>query len=154
MEAHPLFAGAGMQSLCCGLLDGKHDLRNAGSRPQGSTEAGGLYVGPMHMVVMEHVGGSTGQSGWSKGAREKVREAIQKLHDAALVFGDLRTPNVMFPGDKAFLINFEWAGNAGEARYPRNLSRSVKWPEKAEELEMKPIFMDHDWFMFNQLFPE
>ena len=158
VEAHKVLASAGMapRLLYCGLLDGKTDIRSAESHPQGSTKLGGLHVGPMRMVVMEHVEGKTAdeEHTWPRDARDKTAKAIQTLHDASLVFGDLRAPNVMFSGNEVFLIDFDWAGKVDEARYPRNLSRSVRWPEEAEELEMKPILMDHDWFMLDQLFPK
>ena len=54
----------------------------------------------------------------------------------------------MSSGDKVFPVDFYWAGRVNEARYPRNLSTRVKWPGKAAELEMQPILMDHDRFMF------
>ena len=60
----------------------------------------------------------------------------------------------MFSGGEVLLIDFDWAGKVNEARYPRNLSRSVRWPGEVEELEMKPILMDHDLFMPDQPFPE
>ena len=63
-----------------------------------------------------------------------------------------RGPNVMFSKGEVFLIDFDWAGKKGEAQYPRNLSRQVKWPEKAEELEMKPIESNHDITMLDRLF--
>jgi len=158
VEAHQLLADAGMapRLLYCGLLDGKNDVRNTGSPVQGSTKPGGLYVGPIRMVVMEHTEGKTAEeeSTWPNDAREKIETAIQKLHNSQLVFGDLRGPNVVFSGGSVFLIDFDWAGRVNEARYPRNLSRRVKWPRKAEELEMKPILMDHDLFMLDQLFPK
>ena len=155
--AHELLAKEGMapKLLYCGLLDGNDDVRNTKSRARGSTETGGLYVGPPRMVVMEYIDGETmvdPSSALPKDAREQIKNAIQKLHDAKFVFGDLRSPNVMFSKDKAFLIDFDWAGEENETRYPRHLSRRVKWPKMAEELEMKPIESDHDITMLNQLF--
>jgi hypothetical protein len=157
VEAHQLLADAGMapRLLYCGLLDGKNDVRNTGNCAQGSIKRGGLYVGLMRMVVMEHINGKTAdKSARPKNAREKTEKAIKKLHDAQFVFGDLRGSNVMFSGDDVFLIDFDWAGKADEARYPRNLSSGVTWPGKAEELEMQPILKDHDLFMLDQLFPK
>jgi len=144
------------QLLYCGSLDGKTDVRDAESRALGSIKLCGLYDGPMRMVVMEHIEGNTAdkEPTWPKDARERIEKAIRKLHDAELVFGDLRAPNVMFSGKKVFLIDFDWAGKVNEARYPRNLSSVVKWPGKAVELEMKPILKDHDLFMLDQLFAE
>ena len=142
--------------LYCGLLNGEDDVRNAGSRARGIIKTGGLYCGPIRMVVMEHIEGDTVDkvSAPPKNAREKTEETIQKLHDAQLVFGNLRPSNVMLSWDKLFLIDFDWAGRLNEARYPMTLPRNVRWPREARELEMKPILMDHDWFMLDQLFPK
>jgi len=150
VEAHQLLADAGMapRLLYCGLLDGECDVRNAGSFTQVSP--GGLYACPVDMVVMEYIEGDTVDkaSVLPKDIREKAEKAIQKLHDAQLVFGDLRAVNVMVSGDKVFLIDFDWAGKVNEARYPLYLSRSLKWPKEAEELEMEYILMDHDRFIY------
>ena len=88
-----------------------------------------------------------------KDIREKT-EVIQKLHDAQLGFAGLRAPNVMVSGDEVFLIDFDWAGKVNEARYPLNLSRSVKWPKEAKELEMEYILLDHGRFVLDKLFSE
>jgi len=157
VDAHQLLANAGMapRLLYCGLLDGRNDVRTAGSHAGGRTKGGGLYVGPTRMVVMDYIEGkTTAESASWPGVREKVEEVIQKLHEAQLVFGDLRGPNIIFSEGKVFLIDFNWAGKVNEARYPRNLSESVRWPREVEELEMKPILMEHDQFMLDQLFPK
>ena len=142
--------------LYCGLLDGECDVRSAGGCTRVNTATSGLHACPVDMVVMEYVEGDTVDKApvTPKDTREKAEKAIQKLHDAQLVFGDLRAVNVMVSGDKVFLIDFDWAGKVNEARYPLNLSRSVKWPKEAEKLEMEYILMDHDWFMLDQLFPK
>ena len=56
-QAHRLLADVGMtpQLFYCGLLDGKTDIRNAGSRAEDSLETYGLYINQIHMVVMEHI---------------------------------------------------------------------------------------------------
>ena len=158
VEAHQLLADAGMapRLLYCGLLDGECDVRNAGSRTRVNTTSGGLHACPVDMVVMEYIEGDTmdKMAVLPKDIREKTEKAIQKLHDGQFVFGDLRGSNVMVSKDKMFLIDFDWAGKVNEARYPLNLSRSVKWPKEAEELEMEYILMDHDRFMLGQLFPK
>lgn len=158
VEAHQLLAVEKMapQLLYCGLLDGKSDVRDAGDHAQGSIGRGGLYLGPMRMVITEHIKGNTADevSTWPNGAREEIKKAIQKLHDAQLVFGDLRGPNIMFSENRVFLIDFDWAGRVNEARYPRHLSGRVAWPGDVEELEMKPILMDHDLTMLERLFSQ
>jgi len=158
VEAHQLLADAGMapRLLYCGLLDGECDVRNAGSRTRVNTTTGGLHACPVDMVVMEYIEGDAVDEApvLPKDIREKTKKAIQKLHDGQFVFGDLRGPNVIVSGDEIFLIDFDWAGKVNEARYPLNLSRSVKWPKEAKELEMEYILVDHDRFMLDQLFPE
>ena len=81
---------------------------------------------------------------------ERLFLAIQKLHDAQLVFRDLRGPNVMLSAVGVFLIDFDWAGRVNEVRYPLNLS----WAKGAEEFEIRYVLMYHDLFMLNQLFPK
>jgi len=125
-EAHQLLADAKMapRLLYCGRLDGKRDVRSAWWIP-------GLYVGPVSMVVTEHIEGNTTEkeSAWPKDARQKIEKAIQKLHDAKLVFGDLRASSVMFSGDNVFFTDFGWAGRVDE---------------------VVDTLMDHDWFMLDQ----
>jgi len=159
VEAHQLLADASMapRLLYCGQLDGKKDVRRAEGRDEDDTNPGGLYDGPMRMVVMEYIEGKTAQEdpAWPEGAREQVEKAIQTLHDAQLVYGDLWAPNVVFSGDKVFLIDFDWAGKVGKVQYPRGFSVMVKLPGKeVEKLEMKPILKEHDQFMLDRLFPK
>ena len=42
------------------------------------------------------------------------------------VHGDIRVDNVLLQGkDKMFVIDFEYAGKVGEARYPTDLNQSI-----------------------------
>jgi hypothetical protein len=52
---------------------------------------------------------------------ESLRVALKKLHSQGLVFGDLRPLNVLIVDDKVVLIDFDWCGKAGEARYPSDI---------------------------------
>ena len=155
LQAHELLADAGMapKLLYFGLLDGEKDIRNTESRAEDISNDFGLYVGPIRMVVMEHIEGDTlvDAKTLPEDASDQTATAIRKLHDAGLVFGDLRAPNIMVSGGRVILIDFDWAGEEGKARYPRNLSRSVTWPASAKSLEMKPILAKHDSFMLGQL---
>jgi len=92
--------------MACVLLDGEYDVRNVGSRTRGNTTIGGLYACPVDMVVMEHIEGDAAEkaSALPKDVREGTKRAIQKLHDAQLVFGDLCGPieRSSFQGTKCF----------------------------------------------------
>ncbi len=47
-----------------------------------------------------------------------LQDAIGLLHDEGYVFGDLREPNLLLRQDKLYLIDFDWCGKVGVARYP------------------------------------
>ncbi|QRV79824.1 hypothetical protein RhiJN_07839 [Ceratobasidium sp. AG-Ba] len=69
----------------------------------------------------------------SKEVTNSIEKALQILHDADFVFGDLRPLNVVVLRDatgtptKAQLVNFEWCGKHQEGRYPLRMSRSFEW---------------------------
>ncbi|KAI0357051.1 hypothetical protein OH77DRAFT_123517 [Trametes cingulata] len=64
---------------------------------------------------------------------DDVRHALEVLHGAGLVHGDVR-PNIL-PCPRqdgkngAMLVNFDWAGEDGQACYPAllNQSREIDW---------------------------
>ncbi|KZV69091.1 hypothetical protein PENSPDRAFT_581540 [Peniophora sp. CONT] len=94
------------------------------------------------------------------GVRADVSLAITVLRDAGLVFGDLRRPNILVVPRKhegeggdfgAMLVDFDWAGKAGEDRYPLliNVSGDIQWANgvgPGEIMEFK-----HDVDMFDRL---
>ncbi|KAJ7155905.1 hypothetical protein C8R43DRAFT_1184004, partial [Mycena crocata] len=65
---------------------------------------------------------------------DDVETAIFKLHEKTLVFGDLRLPNIMRRHVKvhAMLIDFDWAGPDGVARYPSTKSTGPEWSTDAQ----------------------
>ncbi|KAJ7080484.1 hypothetical protein C8R43DRAFT_872508 [Mycena crocata] len=64
---------------------------------------------------------------------DDVERAILKLREKTLVFGDLRLPNIMRRHVKvhAMLIDFDWAGPDGVARYPSTKSTGPEWSTDA-----------------------
>ena len=156
VEAHDLLASKGMapRLLYCGHPDGKHDVRSDESRAQGSIKTGGLYVGPIQMVIMEYIKGTTldARKNPPKDTHAEIQLAIGILHESGFVFGDLRAPNIMISEDKPYLIDFDWSGREGEVRYPLHLSKNVDWPEEPLQLELKLILKDHDLIMLDKLF--
>ena len=123
VEAYQLLADAGAAPwlLYCGSLDGKHDVGANGSRFKGSTKLCGLYVGPISMAVMEYIEGKTMDKITSlpNDTHERIQKAVSKLYGADLIFGDLRKPNIIVSDQKAFLIDFDWAGKESEEAYRR-----------------------------------
>ncbi|KAI0287938.1 hypothetical protein B0F90DRAFT_1148985 [Multifurca ochricompacta] len=97
--------------------------------------------GGVMMVIMELVDGSDAfhYFGSTKtipsDLLDDVKAAISELHKANLVFGDMRRPNILVKEEKdrsrALLIDFEWVGEADQARYPPSLNDSgeIAWAE-------------------------
>ena len=121
--------------------------------------------GTRKMVVMEYVEGVVAEdlldsvSGDSatrirQGVHAAVRRAVGLLqaHTPPLVHGDLRLPNIVIAecqegGDedvegRVRIVDFDWAGVAGEVRYPLHLSTAIKWP--AGVADYAPITTAHD----------
>jgi hypothetical protein len=48
------------------------------------------------------------------------------------------------------VIDFNWAGEQGQVKYPYLISKDVRWPEGVEALAV--IEYNHDLDMFKQLF--
>ncbi|CAE6441605.1 unnamed protein product [Rhizoctonia solani] len=120
-EAHKLLAA---QSLAPQLL-------SLNPEPVG----GGLV-----MIVMELAGTSLDKyldptgPGLEPSARTQIHKdvemAMDLLHANNLVFGDLRSPNVLVVQTadgslRGRLIDFEWCGVEGEARYPAGMNQSL-----------------------------
>lgn len=84
------------------------------------------------MTIMEFVDGQ--MMSHFQGMEEKlprelytsVKCAIDLLHNADYVFGDLRPQNILVKGSSGVLVDFDWVARAGEGRYPASIDpRSV-----------------------------
>ncbi|KAF8172668.1 hypothetical protein BJ912DRAFT_993599 [Pholiota molesta] len=95
----------------------------------------GRVIGDLYMVVMEYV---EGKSVWQLRNEDtpipqvvatKVGEAVHRLHEHDIVFGDLRDNNILVVGSgadaRAILVDFDWAGEHGKGRYPATLNRGI-----------------------------
>ena len=51
---------------------------------------------------------------------------------------------------KVKLVDFDWAGEEGQAKYPLLISSSVKWPDGVKPLNV--IERAHDMEMLRRLF--
>ncbi|KAF6743657.1 hypothetical protein DFP72DRAFT_1020092 [Ephemerocybe angulata] len=94
-------------------------------------------VGDLVMVVMEDIrGAATSVRQLMQGHRcprlshvilKEVKRAVKLLHDADMVFGDLREGNILYSNDqetgqeRIVLVDFDCAGVAGKSRYPATI---------------------------------
>ncbi|KAG6888306.1 hypothetical protein C0992_008871 [Termitomyces sp. T32_za158] len=104
-----------------------------------STEGGSLYGG-RYMVVMDFFEGKMPHT-LSEGQFNRVKEAIDLLHSHGIVFGDLRILNVLAKGEDVVLIDFDWCGKEGEARYPVgiNMAPELCWPQGVGPAPSPPV---------------
>ena len=109
------------------------------------------------MVIMEHVDGQSDPDPekMSKAAYNQLSRAVDILHQADFVHGDLRGPNfVLTKHGDIKIIDFDWAGRDGEVRYPPHLSKGIDWhPEVKRAGGMIRIRKAHDEYMLKQLLP-
>ncbi|KAF8468174.1 hypothetical protein BDZ91DRAFT_848037 [Kalaharituber pfeilii] len=86
--------------------------------------------------------------------RPKVEEVIKHLHRNGLVHGDVRDSNLLVRTDDevgCMLVDFDWAGKEGEARYPINVNRSdIRQPDEVRD--GLPIKKEHDLEMIKIMF--
>jgi len=61
---------------------------------------------------------------------EEILGALQSLHERGLVFGDLRSPNVLITDQHHVqLVDFDWCGKVWEGKYPADISLvGIEWP--------------------------
>ena len=101
-----------------------HELLASATPPQAPqlrfcefVESVGMWV-----VVMDHVEGREVTGVLEDPAHiASLEGAITALHAGGYVFGDLREPNVLLVGDKVVLVDFDWSGKRGTARYPSDI---------------------------------
>ena len=107
----------------------------------------------MWVVVMDYVQGATGWTQLSLEQGESLREAVRILHAQDMVFGDLRAPNVLVLEKKAMVVDFDWAGREGSARYPNDISLDAEdglgWHEGVSREGL--IEKAHDLYMLERV---
>jgi serine/threonine protein kinase len=142
-EAHELLANSNLAP----------QLYYVEPKPQQSFATGQTLVRRPRMIVMEYVYGDSPQNVFDEGTAPRnffddIEEAIKILHQKDLVFGDLRGPNIIVGEEgNVKLIDFDWCGEAGKARYPPdlNVSSDIGWhPEVKQQGLMEK---DHDIWM-------
>jgi len=86
-----------------------------------------------------------------------LRNIVDRFKDEKYVHGDLHTNNIMIQKDSPHkspdlrLVDFDWAGEKNQVRYPADRNKNIKWPGKAGGL----IENGHDWKLVSSwLFPK
>lgn len=69
------------------------------------------------MVIMEYVNGFLWDDATDKLFAE-LQAAVQALHEAGFVHGDLRSNNILVVSGTECIIELEWADIADQAVYP------------------------------------
>ena len=87
-----------------------------------------------------------------EGLKERIHAVISELHQDRMVHGDVRATNVIVKdgGLKFMLVDYDWAGSAGQVRYPRHINKAVGRPDDVEDGQ--PILCQHDEFMLAAMF--
>jgi len=85
--------------------------------------------------------------------KERLKEVLVQMHQRGFVHGDVRNVNVMVTNGstvEVMLVDFDWAGKIGEARYPMNINREdVYRPDDA--VDSARILAEHDLLMLAEL---
>jgi hypothetical protein len=103
---------------------------------------------------------------------EQIFKIIVLLREQQFVHGDLRSPNLMIKvkgmvpeyqvmvldddgqSPQIMVVDFDWAGRAGQVKYPRSRNVTAPWAGKAGGV----ISLDDDWILLKnwwfQKFPE
>lgn len=122
----------------------------------------GHVVGDLYMIVMERVDGT---SVWQLQMDKtpipeivptKVEKAVRLLHQQDIVFGDLRSNNILCVASGAeahvVLVDFDWPGKDGECRYPATLNRITDGKTWQEDVSPYRIMRKaHDLWQLDQL---
>lgn len=85
---------------------------------------------------------------------EAIRSHVVRLHQNHMVHGDIRDTNIMVKrsGSLEFmLVDFDWAGTAGEVHYPRFLNTDPELGRPADVDAFLPILPSHDILMVGRL---
>jgi len=81
---------------------------------------------------------------------ESVTAAVHLLHEHDLVFGDLRTPNILIGNDgRVRIVDFDWCGRHRIDKYPFIIGNGVDWAVGVGA--SSTMDKDHDLHMLNNL---
>ena len=100
------------------------------------------------VVVMEKIQNSVTLS---SACETSLRCAVNTLHSEGFIHGDLRPPNILALADGTVrILDFDWAGCDGLAKYPKDLNTSIEWHEDVKCGGL--IQKEHDDYQINKIF--
>jgi hypothetical protein len=116
------------------------------------------------MAVMDYLDPQTYRVLWPEDGSNteliaEIWKVVDVLHNGGFVHGDIRDVNMMTRHEwrteekarNVFLLDFDWAGRDGAAKYPPNLNlETVKRHEGVKDGVL--ITQEHDEFMVNCIF--
>jgi serine/threonine protein kinase len=109
-------------------------------------------AGGWRAVVMKKVIGEALPSTLDDITRSSLKEAVQTLHNAGIVHGDLRSQNILITEcSKVCILDFDWADVVGKAHYPSdiNMEQSCGWHDDVTPGGV--IKIEHDLYQLNKL---
>lgn len=111
-------------------------------------------IGGLNMIIMDYVEGKPLPCSYVPPDYEPiyadVEAAVEVLHSNDLVFGDLRTRNILAKsGGGAMLVDFDWVSQHGKDRYPASWDDSKDWAEGVGRRKL--MKKEHDLFMLEKL---
>ena len=83
--------------------------------------------------------------------KDKIKEALELIHDNKFVHGDVRPYNILVPeggGVDIRVVDFDDSGINEKDKYPREWNDTFR-PTDAKEGAL--LRKDHDWFMYQRL---
>ena len=104
------------------------------------------------VVIMEYVEGPQLPESITEVTKASLNNALQILHDAEFVHGDLRPQNiVMTKKGGVCILDFDWAGKVGEVYYPSdiNLDESCGWHSDVDRSGL--IKFEHDRYQIQKI---
>jgi RIO-like serine/threonine protein kinase len=126
-------------------------LSNAGLAPElyDVQEQAGMFM--VVMDCLEDIRPWHDEDALNDVYREQLLRVQTVLKRSEFVHGDLRAPNVCVQEKNmmVYIVDFDWAGKAGEVHYPVVLNPNVNWPRGAEV--GTKILIEHDNFMINEM---
>lgn len=121
--------------------------RNAAPKIVAFTELAGGWKA----VVMEKLCGDTLCSlQINQTIVDALTQIVKDMHSANFVHGDLRPQNILCSSNNTItILDFDWAGQDGVAKYPVDINPACKWPSGVAPGEL--ITKTHDIFQIEEI---